>query len=144
MVFSFLAGASCIVIAIIPITSSWEVYRLVMGVIGRICAAIVYNGMFVWTAELYPTVVRGQGLGFVNFVSRVGGTAMPWIAKTLSLIHPILPFAVMGGMPMLNTAFLALLPETKDQALQSELKNSIDEKVVTLVDDDAKMTENLL
>ena len=119
MTFAFLAGLSCIVISAIPVTSSWQFVRLILGVLGRFCAAVAYNGLFVWTAELYPTGVRGQGLGFVNFVSRCGGITMPWIAKRMRLIHPILPFAVMGGMPILNTAFLALLPETKDKLFQT-------------------------
>lgn len=39
--------------------------------------------MYVYTPEVYPTKVRGVGIGLLYSVARIGATATPYVAQVL-------------------------------------------------------------
>ncbi|MBN3304960.1 SVOPL protein, partial [Amia calva] len=49
----------------------------------RALVAMVFNTVYLYTAEVYPTTVRAIGMGFCTCFSRVGGMVAPFIAQVL-------------------------------------------------------------
>ena len=113
------SSISCVGIALMPTEASWHPFRVTMGVFGRFCICIIYDSMFLWAAELYPTEMRSRGCGILNLVSKIGGTCMPWLFKTLGQVNGMLPFIVIGGFGVLATLLMTILPETKGKSLPS-------------------------
>ena len=100
-----------------------------------------------YTAEIYPTVVRSAAelsssvlislspcrqtaIGWCSSVARIGGIAAPYIALYLPDIQQQLPMLILGGSSLIGGLLSFALPET--------LGHSLPEKV----DDIRKLKEN--
>jgi hypothetical protein len=55
-----------------------------MVMLGKMSITYSYALIYLYTPEVYPTVIRGIGLGAASMMSRVGGVVAPLIADTVS------------------------------------------------------------
>ncbi|XP_048869254.1 putative transporter SVOPL [Brienomyrus brachyistius] len=88
----------------------------------RSLVSMNFNVVYIYTAEVYPTVVRSIGMGFCTSFSRIGGMIAPFIAQVLmskSVVLALTPFAVTCFLCALGTVLLPI--ETRGRAL---LQNS--------------------
>lgn len=75
---------------------------------------------WIYTAELYPTPIRMQGLGFCNFLGRSSGIIMPFIGLSFLEIDYFFPFLFFGASTMIGgLALLALKYETNEMELDA-------------------------
>lgn len=118
MLFMLITGVCCVSLAAVPNVDRWSECRLALGFLGRLCACVTFLSMYLWTNEVFPTSLRGQGIGYCSLVARFGGISAPWLTESLQLVHPSLPFSLMGFFAVLNATLLTLMPETKDKQLQ--------------------------
>ena len=58
--------------------------RVTLVMIGKAALTYSYALIYVFTPEIYPTVVRGAGLGVGAMMSRIGGVFAPLIADLVS------------------------------------------------------------
>lgn len=58
---------------------------LVLSIIGKMGSAAAFGVIYIYTAELYPTVVRNGAMGTSSCIARFGGMAAPYIASTVSI-----------------------------------------------------------
>ena len=80
---------------------------------------------YVYSAEIYPTVVRSAGMGSSSLMARLGGLVAPYIAtgakELMGSTGPILVF----GLTAFVAGILALfLPETMDRKLPDTIEES--------------------
>ncbi|XP_038651888.1 solute carrier family 22 member 5-like isoform X2 [Scyliorhinus canicula] len=66
---------------------------------------------YVYTAELYPTVVRNTGVGVSLMASRLGSTISPYIFY-LGVYSEFLPYILMGSLTVFSAFLVLFLPET--------------------------------
>ncbi|XP_075900407.1 putative transporter SVOPL isoform X3 [Nelusetta ayraudi] len=88
----------------------------------RSLVSMNFNVVYIYTAEVYPTVVRSLGMGFCTSFSRIGGMIAPFIAQVLmsrSVIQALTPFSVASVLCVLASLLLPI--ETRGRAL---LQNS--------------------
>eukprot|EP00795_Rhopilema_esculentum_P001124 gene1124-15466_t len=112
----FIGALSCGAVAFIPNIASNSAYmglRITLGMLGKLCITVSFNELYVWSVELNPTIVRSQGMGLLQVISRIGAATAPWVAQWLRLYGDYLPFLLMGGLTMVATFLCFTLKETK-------------------------------
>ena len=88
---------------------------VILAMLGKIGAAAAFAVIYVWSAELYPTVVRNVGMGASSSCARIGGMVSPYIADLVSSYHTKIGRApegggVGGGGVILSCLSFGLLP----------------------------------
>ncbi|XP_051737876.1 solute carrier family 22 member 13b [Ctenopharyngodon idella] len=121
-----LGGIACLVIPAIPV--EYPVIVTVIAVIGKFSLAASFTIVYVYTAELYPTVVRQNGVGLNSMCARVAGILAPLIGL-LDVYHPAIPMVIYGSLPFVGGALTFLLPETLNTELQDHTDVTVDESM---------------
>ncbi|XP_056104827.1 solute carrier family 22 member 13b [Rhinichthys klamathensis goyatoka] len=121
-----LGGTACLVIPAIP--GEYPVIVTVIAVIGKFSLAASFTIVYVYTAELYPTVVRQNGVGLNSMCARVGGILAPLIGL-LNVYHHSIPMVIYGSLPFVGGALTFLLPETLNTELQDHTDAPVDESM---------------
>ncbi|XP_067838661.1 solute carrier family 22 member 4-like [Heptranchias perlo] len=109
-----LGGAVLLFIQFIP--PALHNLTTVLVMIGKIGITITFAIIYIFSAELYPTVVRNMGIGVCSMASRIGSIISPYFVY-LGTYNRMLPFMLMGSLILLAGSFCLLLPETRDQPL---------------------------
>uniref|UniRef100_A0A4W5NKL9 Solute carrier family 22 member 13b n=1 Tax=Hucho hucho TaxID=62062 RepID=A0A4W5NKL9_9TELE len=115
----FFGGAACLLILAIP--EDLPVLMTVIAVTGKFAIAASFTIVYVYTAELYPTVVRQNGVGLNSMCARGAGILAP-LMHLLEVYHQALPMLICGLLPFIGGGLCFLLPET----LNTELQDYID------------------
>jgi len=118
----FIGSILCIGAAFVPAKASATVskhlpnFRVALGVFGKFFVATSFDSIYTWSVEIYPTVVRSEGMGFLQVMSRIGAALAPWATKWLIAYYAFLPFLLLGCSALLASITLYWLPETRDSA----------------------------
>ncbi|XP_032089801.1 solute carrier family 22 member 6-A-like [Thamnophis elegans] len=115
-----LAGLAILVNILVP--SDLRTLRTFLAVLGKGCLASSFNCLYLYTGELYPTVIRQTGMGLGSTLARVGGIVAPMIKMTGEHCS-YLPSLIYGTAPILSGIAAVFLPET----LNVPLPDTIDE-----------------
>ncbi|KFQ24574.1 Solute carrier family 22 member 13, partial [Mesitornis unicolor] len=83
----------------------------VLATIGKFTASASFSTSYVYSAELFPTVIRQTGVGLCSMVGRVAGIIAPLILL-LEQYHRAIPMAIFGSTPVVGGLLCILLPET--------------------------------
>ncbi|XP_004836673.1 solute carrier family 22 member 5 isoform X2 [Heterocephalus glaber] len=119
----FLGGSVLLFVQLVPPDLYYLSTVLVM--VGKFGITAAFSMVYVYTAELYPTVVRNMGVGVSSTASRLGSILSPYFVY-LGAYDRFLPYILMGSLTILTailTLFLpesfgAPLPDTIDQMLR--------------------------
>ncbi|NXQ00996.1 S226B protein, partial [Vidua macroura] len=109
-----LAGLAILANVLVP--RDLRTIRTALAVFGKGCLAASFNCVFLYTGELYPTVIRQTGMGLANTMSRLGSIMAP-LVKMAGELFPALPFIIYGAAPVVSGLVAAFLPETRNMAL---------------------------
>ncbi|CAG5896003.1 solute carrier family 22 member 13b [Menidia menidia] len=110
-----LGGLACLGILAIP--RDLPVVVTVIAVLGKFAATASFATVYVYTAELYPTVLRQNGVGLNSMCARVAGILAPLI-RLLDVYHHTIPMLIYGTVPIVAGGLCVLLPETRNVELQ--------------------------
>ncbi|XP_052750899.1 organic cation transporter protein-like [Galleria mellonella] len=108
-----LGGAFIIALGFVP-----KIYwlTLLLGSLGVSCAGAAATTLYVYTTELFPTVVRNMGMGACSTFMRIGSMFAPFVSN-LSITTPWLPTVIFGISSICAGLIVLLLPETKGKVL---------------------------
>nr|XP_048714756.1 solute carrier family 22 member 6-B-like isoform X3 [Caretta caretta] len=104
-----LAGLS--ILANIFVPQDLKTLRTVLAVFGKGSLAASFNCVYLYTSELYPTVIRQTGMGLSNTMARLGSITAP-LVKMLEEYVPFLPLIIYGAAPIISGIAATFLPET--------------------------------
>lgn len=103
---------------------SWIIITFAM--IGKFAVSITFSSISVYTAELFPTVVRNLGVGSSNVSGGIALMMVPYLWN-LARLNDHVPMGVLGVCGVLGGISVLLLPETAGKPL-----------IATLVDDERR------
>jgi putative MFS transporter len=90
----FLICGFALFLLIIP-TARWLL--TIFAVVARLCIMGAFSTTFVFTPEVFPTVVRSTGLGFCAAVSRLAGVITPFVGTSLLKLRVWAPLIIYGS-----------------------------------------------
>ena len=114
MSVSMLIGGVALLLT--PAVSS-VAWKAVLAQLGKFAITGSFAMVYVYAAEIFPTVVRNVGLGSSSMCARVGSIIAPYIGRELGRTSPTAPVIIFGVTSVLAGILVLLLPETKDTKL---------------------------
>lgn len=113
-------GVAMLTIAVLPADATLA--KLICASCGIIGMNISFPTVYLYSSEIFPTVVRNIGVGSSSMVARIGTMLAPFVAS-LALSSPILPPIIFGSVPIAGALVVMLLPETNGTALPETLED---------------------
>jgi len=126
-------GLSLVATIFVPLEIGW--LRVLLNVLGRGTSNGCLCLCYVYSAEIYPTVIRNVGVGTSSFwvcihkpasglnhplQARVGPMLAPYVAE-LAVYGADVPVVVFGVAALIASFFVTFLPETADHHLPDTL-----------------------
>ncbi|CAG2122404.1 unnamed protein product, partial [Medioppia subpectinata] len=110
----YFSGLSCF--AIIPFISYPILWlRITVAMIGKFFITSSYGVVYVYAAEIYPTVIRQVGVGSCSVAARVGSMLAPFV-KDLNVYTGMgVVLSLFGTLSMADGIAIHFLPETRGQ-----------------------------
>ncbi|EFN82650.1 Organic cation transporter protein [Harpegnathos saltator] len=84
--------------------------------------SVSFMTAYLFSGELFPTVVRNIRVGASSMFARLGSIVAPFVVS-LSSIKAWLPLVVFGLLPLIGAALCLLLPETAGCTLPETLQD---------------------
>jgi OCT family organic cation transporter-like MFS transporter 4/5 len=111
------SGLFCFVGSLMTNKGVWKGVKMVCGILGIFGMAGTYNLLFIYTSELFPTVVRNAALGCATQAAQMGAILAPVVV----VLGGSLPFALFSLCGIVAGLFSFWLPETLNQPLYDTL-----------------------
>ncbi|CAN9507474.1 unnamed protein product [Ophioblennius macclurei] len=115
-----LAGVACMLIIVVP---KIEVLAIALSMIGKFAIAIAFGLIYLYTCELYPTIIRSLAVGTGSMMCRVGSVVAPFCVY-LADVWTYLPQVIVGILAFLIGVLTLLLPETLGQPLTNTIEEA--------------------
>ncbi|XP_072037058.1 organic cation transporter protein-like [Amphiura filiformis] len=112
-----LGGVACLATIGIPPGTA----KTTVAMLGKFCISATYAIIYIYTAEIYPTIVRGAGMGICSMSARIGAIISPIILIIGDYWAP-LPLIIFGSSSVIAGFLVLLLPETTGKQLPETLE----------------------
>ncbi|XP_050393876.1 organic cation transporter protein isoform X2 [Patella vulgata] len=123
---------------------SWTVTLL--AVLGKLGITAAFANLWIYTSELFPTVVRNSGVGSSSMMARLAATSSPYVAN-LGLMIPgaigkAAPMIIFGITSIIAGLLALLLPETKGRFLPETIEDAEQFTKLNIQHENARLKEN--
>ncbi|KAF3844249.1 hypothetical protein F7725_013590 [Dissostichus mawsoni] len=120
LAFLAVGGTACLLTIFVP--SDLSVIKTVLAMIGKFGITASLSIIYVYSAEVFPTVIRQNGIGIGSMCARTGGVLAPMM-YLLRRLNPHAPMVLCGLCPLLGSALTLLLPETANKPLPDTIED---------------------
>ncbi|XP_056422299.1 solute carrier family 22 member 16 isoform X2 [Hyla sarda] len=119
--FLLLSTVICIVIMVIP--KDYSTITIVMSMAGKFSIGIAFGLIYLYTAELYPTIIRSLAVGSGSMMCRIGSVVAPFCVY-LTEVWIFMPQLLVGIMALVSGLLTLMLPETLGKPLMSTMEDA--------------------
>ncbi|PFX17296.1 organic cation transporter protein-like [Stylophora pistillata] len=113
--FMIIGGTAELLVLAVPSDDEYKVIITVLAVIGKSCILATFLGIYIYTVELYPTIIRNTGIGVCSMMARFGSIITPYIVLLADLpnMNKTLPLVIFGVFGLIAGVMALWLPETR-------------------------------
>ncbi|KAG8189427.1 hypothetical protein JTE90_020241 [Oedothorax gibbosus] len=120
LIANVLAGLCLLAMIFVPPEMIWLTITLSMS--GKFFNNASFDIVYVYTAEIFPTVVRNVAVGSSSTFARIGALIAPFIRQVADVTHYTVPMIVPGTLSILSGLLVLLLPETLGKKVPDTLE----------------------
>ncbi|XP_034555760.1 solute carrier family 22 member 6-B [Notolabrus celidotus] len=120
LAFLAVGGTACLLTVFIP--NELSVIKTGLAMVGKFGITASLSIIYVYSAEVFPTVIRQNGIGIGSMCARTGGVLAPML-YLLKGISPRAPMLLCGLCPLLGSVLTLLLPETANTPLPDTIED---------------------
>lgn len=120
LAFLAVGGTACLMTIFVP--SDLSAVKTALAMTGKFGITASLSIIYVYSAEVFPTVIRQNGIGIGSMCARTGGVLAPML-YLLRNISPHAPMVLCGLCPLLGSALTLLLPETANKPLPDTIED---------------------
>ncbi|XP_066530855.1 solute carrier family 22 member 13 [Hoplias malabaricus] len=120
-IFLFIGGGACLLMLAIP--ADYPYIQTILAMTGKFGITASFAIIYIYSAELFPTVLRQTGIGVSSMFARIGGVLAPMI-NLLRQQNPVVPVLIFGSTPLLGAALALALPETANKPLPDTIQDA--------------------
>ncbi|XP_077145575.1 solute carrier family 22 member 16 isoform X1 [Ranitomeya variabilis] len=121
--FLLLSTAICVAIMVIP--EEYNTATIVMSMAGKFSIGIAFGLIYLYTAELYPTVIRSLAVGSGSMMCRIGSVVAPFCVY-LTEVWIFMPQLLVGIMALVTGILTLMLPETLGKPLVNTMEEALE------------------
>ncbi|XP_019877801.1 organic cation transporter protein-like isoform X2 [Aethina tumida] len=118
---NLLAGIFVFLIGFTPSEPAW--IQPTLSTIGMFGLAVSFPTVYIYSGELFPTLVRNIGVGTSSMAARIGSMIAPFVASLVK-VQVWLPPVIFGVVPIIGAILCLLLPETLDCKLPDTVEEA--------------------
>ncbi|XP_062323526.1 solute carrier family 22 member 13 [Osmerus eperlanus] len=120
MAFLAVGGVACLLTIFIP--DELSIIRTILAMVGKFGITASLSIVYIYSAEVFPTVIRQNGIGMGSMCARAGGVLAPviYLLRTFSKSAPMVLF---GLFTLLGAGLTLLLPETANKHLPDTIED---------------------
>ncbi|XP_030644415.1 solute carrier family 22 member 13 [Chanos chanos] len=119
--FLALGGGACLLTLAVPADNPHV--RTALAMVGKFGITASFAIIYIYSAELFPTVLRQTGIGVSSMFARMGGVLAPLI-NLIGHHAPVVPMLIFGSTPLLGAALALALPETANEPLPDTVEDT--------------------
>uniref|UniRef100_A0A8D3BKJ2 Solute carrier family 22 member 6 n=1 Tax=Scophthalmus maximus TaxID=52904 RepID=A0A8D3BKJ2_SCOMX len=119
--------SALIIFANIFVPTDMQTVRTTLACLGKGLTSASFTTAYLFSGELYPTVIRQTGMGFVSTMARIGSMAAPAVLILDEVTSLTQTSVVYGGAAVLAGCFACFLPETLNIPLPDTIED-VEEK----------------
>ncbi|NXG31271.1 S22AG protein, partial [Dromaius novaehollandiae] len=112
----FLLSSALICVLIMFIPQDFNILIILANMAGKFSIGVAFGLIYLYTAELYPTIVRSLAVGSGSMMCRVGSVVAPFCVYLRS-VWIFMPLLLVGIMALLSGILTIMLPETLGKPL---------------------------
>nr|XP_020657017.1 solute carrier family 22 member 16 isoform X1 [Pogona vitticeps] len=112
--FLISSAVICAVVMLIP--QDFNILTVLANMAGKFAIGVAFGLIYLYTAELYPTVARSLAVGSGSMMCRVGSVVAPFCVY-LSSVWIYMPQLIVGIMAFMSGVLTLMLPETLGKSL---------------------------
>uniref|UniRef100_A0A4W3JQQ0 Solute carrier family 22 member 4-like n=1 Tax=Callorhinchus milii TaxID=7868 RepID=A0A4W3JQQ0_CALMI len=121
----FIGGTVLLLVQIVPPSKSFHILSMILVMIGKSGISVSYALIYIFAAELYPTVVRNTGLGASCMASRAATIFAPYFVY-IGMHNKFLPLILMGILSIIAGLCCLILPDTHHQKFPDTIEQTQD------------------
>ena len=118
-IMMFGVGCSCLGVLV----TDTRALILIVSLTGKFCITSSFQLLYVYSAEVYPTMFRQVGLGSCSVAGRFGSILAPFMKEFTSLTSITYTMVIYGILSLICTVISLKLPETKDKEIPDTIED---------------------
>ncbi|CAG9768665.1 unnamed protein product [Ceutorhynchus assimilis] len=121
IIANVLSGVALILIGFVPSEPGW--IKPTLSTVAMFGLALSFPTVYIYSGELFPTMVRNIGVGTSSMCARIGSMVAPFVASLVT-IEPWIPPIIFGVVPLIGALLCLKLPETLDCKLPDTIEEA--------------------
>ena len=116
------AGVSLMALLVVP--DSYKSVFAIFPQIGKFALAAAYGGIYIYSAEIFPTTIKNFGIGVCSSIARIAGVISQFIemipnsrfcVENEEINCKKIPYVIYGVLTIVGCLLMFFLPETNGQ-----------------------------